>query len=136
MADLSIGDLAARFGLATHVLRHWEDVGLLTPVRDPGGRRRYRADDAETVTLILVAKGVGLSLEEIRELFTAAPDRESRRRLLRAHQARLREQIAQAQAALAAVGHALDCTAADLRTCPHFRGLLSRAADTLAAQGD
>ncbi|WP_443137105.1 helix-turn-helix domain-containing protein [Kribbella sp. CCNWLW197] len=26
-----IGVLAARFGLATHVLRHWEDEGLLTP---------------------------------------------------------------------------------------------------------
>ncbi len=33
----TIGELAARFGLATHVLRHWEDVGLLTPSATPAG---------------------------------------------------------------------------------------------------
>ncbi|RDI46299.1 MerR family transcriptional regulator [Nocardia mexicana] len=126
-ADLSIGDLAARFGLATHVLRHWEDMGLLAPHRDPAGRRRYREADVETATLILVAKGIGLSLDEIRTLFIAAPDRGARRELLRAHQARLQEQIAQAQAALTALGHAMDCGAADMRTCPNFRDLLARA---------
>lgn len=31
----AIGELAARFGLSTHVLRHWEAVGLLAPL---GGR--------------------------------------------------------------------------------------------------
>ncbi|WP_280265777.1 MerR family transcriptional regulator [Nocardia wallacei] len=126
-AELPIGELAARFGLATHVLRHWEDMGLLAPHRDSGGRRRYGQGDVETVALILVAKGIGLSLEEIRDLFSTATDRAGRRRLLQAHQARLREQIAQAQAALAAIGHAQDCAAADMRTCPHFRDLLARA---------
>ncbi|GAB2683653.1 MerR family transcriptional regulator [Nocardia thraciensis] len=126
-ADLSIGDLAVRFGLATHVLRHWEEMGLLAPHRDRAGRRRYREADAETVTLILVAKGIGLSLEEIRDLFIAAPDRGARRRLLRAHQVRLQEQIAQAQAALTAIGHALDCGSADIRACPNLRDLLARA---------
>ncbi|MGN9781028.1 MerR family DNA-binding transcriptional regulator [Nonomuraea sp. ZG12] len=29
--------LAARFGLATYVLRHWETMGLLTPVRRANG---------------------------------------------------------------------------------------------------
>ncbi|WP_416071592.1 MerR family transcriptional regulator [Streptomyces sp. ME02-8801-2C] len=33
---MSIGALAARFGLATHVLRHGESMGLLHPVRDAG----------------------------------------------------------------------------------------------------
>ncbi|WP_375546898.1 MerR family transcriptional regulator, partial [Streptomyces gossypii] len=35
---MSIGALAARFGVATHVLRHWESKGLLHPGRDAGGR--------------------------------------------------------------------------------------------------
>ena len=33
--EYTIGELAARFGLATHVLRHWEDMGLLSPARYP-----------------------------------------------------------------------------------------------------
>lgn len=127
MTDLSIGDLAARFGLATHVLRHWEDMGLLAPRRDHGGRRRYTPQDTETVALIVVAKRVGLSLDEIRTLSTATGDRESRRRLLRAHQDRLEQQIAWAQAAMATIGHAADCTSEDLRECPNFRALLARA---------
>ncbi|MFJ1460264.1 MerR family transcriptional regulator [Nocardia wallacei] len=127
MTDLSIGDLAARFGIATHVLRHWEDMGLLSPRRDSGGRRRYSPADTETVGLILVAKRVGMSLDEIRALSTATADRESRRKLLRAHQDRLEEQIAWAQAAMATIGHAADCTAENLRECPNFRALLARA---------
>lgn len=30
---LTIGELAQRFGLATHVLRYWESMGLLKPAR-------------------------------------------------------------------------------------------------------
>ncbi|MEV4460634.1 MerR family DNA-binding transcriptional regulator [Microbispora sp. NPDC049633] len=37
-ATIGIGEAAARFGLATHVLRHWEYVGLLTPSRVAGDR--------------------------------------------------------------------------------------------------
>jgi hypothetical protein len=35
--EMTIGELAARFGLATHVLRHWEAMGLLTPVASSRG---------------------------------------------------------------------------------------------------
>ena len=41
--EMTIGELAARFGLATHVLRHWEAVGLLGP------ERRGRTVGAATV---------------------------------------------------------------------------------------
>src|SRR4051794_12544791 len=64
----SIGALAARFGLATHVLRHWESTGLLHPVRDAGGRRRYGADDLTRVATILIFKEAGLGLDTIRSL--------------------------------------------------------------------
>jgi hypothetical protein len=32
-ATSSINEIANRFWLATHVLRHWETTGLLTPAR-------------------------------------------------------------------------------------------------------
>lgn len=38
---MPIGELAARFGRGTHVLRHWEDQGLLTPAERVNGRRYY-----------------------------------------------------------------------------------------------
>ncbi|MCP2317228.1 DNA-binding transcriptional regulator, MerR family [Nocardia amikacinitolerans] len=126
-SGLTIGELAARFGLATHVLRHWEDLGLLAPRRDSGGRRVYRADDAETVAVILLGKRVGLSLAEIARLFESAADREARRELLRAHRDQLAARIAAATAALHTIEHALDCGAPDFRSCPHFRGKVDEA---------
>ncbi|MFE7741292.1 MerR family transcriptional regulator [Nocardia sp. NPDC057455] len=127
--DMSIGELAARFALATHVLRHWEEVGLLAPRRDTAGRRRYHDDDAETVAMILLGKQVGLSLEELAALFAEASDRAARRDLLRAHRDRLVRRIAQATAALESISHALDCAAEDFRDCPHFQ---AKVADALA----
>ncbi|MEU2037115.1 MerR family transcriptional regulator [Nocardia niwae] len=125
--DISIGELAARFGLATHVLRHWEDVGLLAPRRDGAGRRRYDDDDAETVAMILLGKQAGLALDELVALFAAASDRAARRDLLRAHREKLVHRIARASAALETISHALDCTAGDFRECPHFQAKVAGA---------
>ena len=66
-----IGELAGRFGLATHVLRHWEDEGLLTPAGRVGGRRRYDESHVARVVMIQRAKAAGLSLEQIRRMFDA-----------------------------------------------------------------
>ncbi|WP_280253363.1 MerR family transcriptional regulator [Nocardia abscessus] len=125
--EVSIGELAARFGLATHVLRHWEDVGLLAPRRDGAGRRRYRDDDAEIVAMILLGKQVGLSLDELAALFAEASDRTARRELLRAHRDQLAHRISRDTAALETISHALDCDAEDFRECPHFRAEVAGA---------
>ncbi|MEU7633085.1 MerR family transcriptional regulator [Nocardia sp. NPDC049220] len=124
---MSIGELAARFGLATHVLRHWEDVGLLAPRRDGAGRRRYGDDDAETVAMILLGKRVGLSLNDLATLFTRASDRATRRNLLRAHRDRLAHSLAEVNAALDALTHALDCGAVAFRNCTHFQAKIADA---------
>jgi DNA-binding transcriptional MerR regulator len=42
---MAIGQVAGHFSLPAHVLRHWESVGLLSPARVEGGRRRYTRDD-------------------------------------------------------------------------------------------
>lgn len=46
----SVGQLARATGLSVRVLRHWEDMGLVTPERTASGHRRYgpaRAYDGE-----------------------------------------------------------------------------------------
>ncbi|WP_225929404.1 helix-turn-helix domain-containing protein [Rhodococcus opacus] len=65
----SIGEVAERFGIATHVLRHWETVGLLHPAREGGSRRRYEKSDVYAVAMILRAKEAGFGLDDIREMF-------------------------------------------------------------------
>ena len=72
----SVGEVAERFGMPTHVLRHWESEGLLEPDRDHGGRRRYDRDDVTRVAAIRRQKDAGMSLEQIRVLLDAdAPRR-------------------------------------------------------------
>ncbi|WP_086819888.1 MerR family transcriptional regulator [Allokutzneria sp. NRRL B-24872] len=122
-SSLTIGELAARFGLATHVLRHWESVGLLEPSRHSGGHRRYGSADVERVTFILKAKEVGLSLDDTR-VFLHAPAGADRKAVLREQQARLEHRVRTAQDALALLAHVLRCEHEDVIQCPNFRALL------------
>jgi DNA-binding transcriptional MerR regulator len=69
----TIGELAERFDLPTHVLRHWEDMGLLAPARDSAGRRRYVEADLYRVAVILSSKAAGMSLEQVRNLVDGSP---------------------------------------------------------------
>ena len=69
-AIMSIGDIAERFGVPAHVLRHWESMGLLAPSRAEGQRRRYGPDDLYRVAVILRGKEAGFSLDDIREMMS------------------------------------------------------------------
>jgi len=118
-AVLSIGELAGRFGLATHVLRHWEDVGLLAPERDAADRRRYGRDELVRVAVILRSQAAGMSLEQIGILLDAeAPERHL---VLEAHVADLDRRMAEMQRSREMTLHALSCRAHDVANCPGFR---------------
>lgn len=48
---VSISRASRITGIEVHTLRYWERefAGYLRPVRTPGGQRRYRAQDIQTV---------------------------------------------------------------------------------------
>jgi MerR family transcriptional regulator, copper efflux regulator len=115
--ELTIGELAQRFGLATHVLRHWEGMGLLAPARDAAGQRRYGEADLSRVALILMSKEAGLGLRELREFLSTGDQKD----VLRRHLAVLEHRIHEAEAAKQLVEHALSCPAASFAECPHAR---------------
>lgn len=119
----SIGEVAAQFGLPTHVLRHWEAEGLLTPAR-AGDRRRYADSDLYRVAAILISKEAGFGLADIRTMLAArsAPDRHE---VMARHREKLLERIVQAQAALTMLEGGLECTHDDVMTCPHFQSALA-----------
>ena len=114
----SIGEIASRFGLDTHVLRHWGDVGLLRPARDAAGRRRYGEADAIRIAVILRSKAAGMSLEQIHALIDGrAVDRRS---ILKAHLEDLDRRMAEMARSREMTQHALECRAHDIATCPNF----------------
>jgi DNA-binding transcriptional MerR regulator len=52
-AFLTIGEMADRLGVKTHILRYWEEqFPMLNPLKRAGGRRLYRPDDVRLVQQI------------------------------------------------------------------------------------
>jgi MerR family redox-sensitive transcriptional activator SoxR len=67
MADvLTVGEVAARSGVATSALRFYEEQGLIHAERTDAGHRRYPRAVIRRVAFIVFAQKIGLSLEEIR----------------------------------------------------------------------
>lgn len=121
--EWSVGAVGEKFELPTHVLRHWESVGLLHPRRDAADRRRYSRDDLVRVAVIQSNKAAGMSLEQVGVLLDSqAPGRHV---LLEEHLAELRRRVAALEAARAMTEHALGCEAHDVTRCPRFRATLA-----------
>ncbi|MDX2350497.1 MAG: MerR family DNA-binding transcriptional regulator [Porticoccus sp.] len=66
-AEYGISDLSREFEVTTRSIRHYEDIGLLTPQRR-GQTRIYTPADRTKLKLILRGKRLGFSLEESREI--------------------------------------------------------------------
>ena len=69
----SVGELAARAGVATSALRFYEANGLIVSERNSSGHRRYRPDSLRRVAFIQVAQRIGLSLGEVGEALASLP---------------------------------------------------------------
>ncbi|WP_345572255.1 MerR family transcriptional regulator [Nonomuraea rosea] len=126
--SLRIGELAEQFGLASHVLRHWEAMGLLTPATRVNGRRRYTRDHAVRVLTIIRAKAAGMSLEQIREIINVSGQAE-RHALLQRHHAELERRLREIAASKALIEHLMECQADDFTQCPAYRRLVETSAE-------
>ncbi len=63
--ELTIGQVAARSGVATSALRFYESLDLIESVRTPSGHRRYLRSVIRRVAFIVFAQRVGLTLDEV-----------------------------------------------------------------------
>ena len=106
-SELSVGAAAVAVGIEAHVLRHWEDVGVLIPDRTATGHRRYGAEHVARAKIILLCQGAGLSLADIRELGRA--DRSRRIDLIKHSQDRIRADLVKLQRAERFLSHVLQC---------------------------
>jgi len=63
---LSIGDIAARTGLAVSAIRYYEAQGLIAPWRNAAGRRRFQRADIRRLSFVMIAQQFGFTLPLIR----------------------------------------------------------------------
>ncbi len=66
---MQIGEVAARTELSLRTIRHYEEVGLVTPsARSQGGFRLYTEADVARLMVIRRMKPLGFTLDEMRDL--------------------------------------------------------------------
>ena len=69
MDELTVGEVAERFGITVRTLHHYDDIGLLTPSRRAAsGYRVYTSADLTRLSQIIVYRRLELSLDEIASL--------------------------------------------------------------------
>ena len=66
--NMQIGQVAERTELSIKTIRHYDEVGLVTPSeRSAGGFRLYTEADVQRLLVIRRMKPLGFSLEEMKQ---------------------------------------------------------------------
>ena len=73
-AGLTVGQVAARSGVAQSALRFYEHQGLISSDRTAGNQRRYHADVMCRVAMIRACQRVGLSIADIKTALAELPE--------------------------------------------------------------
>ncbi len=75
---MKIGEVAERTELSIRSLRHYDELGLVSPsAHSPGGFRLYTEADVERLLLIRRMKPLGFSLERMTDFRRALDQRQS-----------------------------------------------------------
>lgn len=132
--ELTIGEAAARAGVATSALRFYESKGLIRSRRTEGGQRRFTRDVLRRVSFIQAAQDVGLGLDEIGERLAGLPPERPPTRaewetLAEQWRPRLDERIARLAAIRDRLTSCIGCGCQSLDSCAVFNPDDRAAAD-------
>jgi MerR family transcriptional regulator, redox-sensitive transcriptional activator SoxR len=70
---LTVGEVTARTGVAPSALHFYEGKGLIAAERSGGNQRLYRRHMLRRISLILVAKRLGIPLGDVARVFATLP---------------------------------------------------------------
>lgn len=73
LSELTVGEVAARSGVAVSAIHFYESKGLIKAWRTVGNQRRYPREVLRRVAVIKVSQRVGIPLAAIREALAALP---------------------------------------------------------------
>ncbi|MBD3897230.1 redox-sensitive transcriptional activator SoxR [Halomonas sp. ML-15] len=133
--ELSVGEVAARSGVAVSAIHFYEAKGLIASRRNAGNQRRFTRDVLRRVAIIKVAQRTGISLAEVREAFATLPDHRAPsaadwQRLSANWRKTLDERIRCLTQLRDQLDHCIGCGCLSMDDCP-----LRNPRDTLAEQG-
>jgi DNA-binding transcriptional MerR regulator len=117
----SIGEVSELTGLTTHTVRFYEQEGLFfAPVRrNAAGRRVFTAEEVEWLKVCMRLRSSGMPLPEIRRyaqlVLQGDGNEDAQLEILREHETRVRQQVAELQEALDIIHHKVELYAQRLR---------------------
>jgi MerR family transcriptional regulator, redox-sensitive transcriptional activator SoxR len=120
--DLTIGEVAARSGVAPSALRFYEAEGLIAARRTEGNQRRYDRSMLRRIAFIQAGRAAGIPLERIHAALETLPSDRSPntrdwQRLSRSWRADLDRRIATLQALRARLTTCIGCGCLSLTKC-------------------
>ena len=132
---MTIGEVAARSGVAVSALRFYEERGLITSERAGSGHRRYPRPVLRRIAFIVFAQRIGLTLEEIAAELAKlpadrAPSRRDWARLSSTWTGRIDARIAELERLKAGLTECIGCGCLSLDRCR-----LANPGDRAAARG-
>jgi MerR family redox-sensitive transcriptional activator SoxR len=133
--ELTVGEVAARSGVAVSALHFYEAKGLIGSRRTAGNQRRYPPGTLRRVGIIHFGQSLGIPLAEIGEALDTlpkdrAPSPEDWRRLSQDWAARLDRRIEGLMRLRASLTDCIGCGCLSTEKCP-----LRNPGDRLAALG-
>lgn len=135
VTELTVGEVAARSGLAVSALHFYERKGLIRSRRTEGNQRRYDRDVLRRLAIIRVGQDLGIPLAEIAEQLDSLPDdrpagKAEWTRVSSRWHARLERRIALLNRLRDELTGCIGCGCLSMKTCP-----LYNRDDGLAAEG-
>ncbi|MEM9531101.1 MAG: redox-sensitive transcriptional activator SoxR [Pseudomonadota bacterium] len=123
--SLSVGRVADRCGVPVSTLHFYEKQGLIHSSRTPGNQRRYGNDVIRRVSLIKAAQRLGISLQEIGEVFAElppfrAPGKRAWVRLSKSWKGRLDARIAALEQLRDRLTGCIGCGCLSMARCPIY----------------
>lgn len=107
---IKIGDFSKLSRVSVRMLRHYDDLGLLTPshVDNFTSYRYYAAEQLSVVSKIQVLKDMGFSLSVIKEILSAYGDNDSLRNYLKVQHGQMKQEVETAERRLLLLESALN----------------------------
>ncbi|MDJ0362501.1 MerR family transcriptional regulator [Rhodococcus sp. H29-C3] len=113
---MRIGEAAQLVDVPDHVLRHWDDMGVVVPDRTAAGHRDYTAEHVHRLRVLRACQSVGMSLADIKRVLHRG--KAGRAEMIAAHLRRIRIRQAQLNDAETFLTHVVGCVHDLLTRCP------------------
>jgi len=125
---MNIGNVSTLSGLPVKTIRYYEDIGLLSPLRDTNGYRAFNDKELHKLAFLGRARSLGFTIEDCRALL-ALYDDETRasadvKRIANEHLEQIETKIAGLEAMRDTLSYLIDECAGDHRPdCPILKDL-------------